>query len=371
MTSITHSEAEDSILKEQMLKVDHNHLIQSAIKKRISWNVLACSLIDLVTSVDKSKEIIQTLVKELETLVSKVENESGNENRGVSEPSLVIEKNVHSEDNYSKDTEDDEFVENFEMYLEDEMSEQQVAKLPENFEDKYTHDHHEANDFETLNQVTTLKESKNIITQKGKNAKKHGKMNLKCDICLKVFKTKYNLQVHQRTHTGEKPYQCTTCKKYFAQAIALKTHEKIHTGEKPFQCKTCTKQFSQLVTLKTHEKYHTGERNFECDVCHKSFIDQQSLKRHQHLHTGQKPYHCRFCAKQFSKTYNLKVHERFHSGEKPFKCYKCKRAFTQSNDLTRHQRTHTGEKPYQCELCDKSYSQMHNLHTHENKVHTH
>ena len=61
MNSITHTEGK--ILKKQMLMVDHNNLIQSAIEKKISWNTLARSLTDLVTSVDRSKELILALVK--------------------------------------------------------------------------------------------------------------------------------------------------------------------------------------------------------------------------------------------------------------------------------------------------------------------
>ena len=30
----------------------------------------------------------------------------------------------------------------------------------------------------------------------------------KCDICLKGFTTKRNLIIHERSHTGEKPFEC-------------------------------------------------------------------------------------------------------------------------------------------------------------------
>ena len=61
MNSIT--QTEENILKQKMLMLDHNNLIQSAIEKKISWNTLARSLTDLVTSVDRSKELILALVK--------------------------------------------------------------------------------------------------------------------------------------------------------------------------------------------------------------------------------------------------------------------------------------------------------------------
>ena len=55
----------------------------------------------------------------------------------------------------------------------------------------------------------------------------------KCKICSQTFTRKYNLDNHERIHTGEKPYQCDICKKSFAQKSNFVKHKKIHTGEKP------------------------------------------------------------------------------------------------------------------------------------------
>lgn len=53
-----------------------------------------------------------------------------------------------------------------------------------------------------------------------------------CSICSKGFKDKYSVNVHIRTHTGEKPFACNLCGKSFRQKAHLAKHYQTHIAQK-------------------------------------------------------------------------------------------------------------------------------------------
>lgn len=230
-----------------------------------------------------------------------------------------------------------------------------------------------------------------------------------CNLCNKTFSHLKYLEVHKRTHTGEKPFVCNVCGRRFSQRANLNRHTLGHLGEKPNLCHICGKAFIQKTQLDEHLLQHGDNGTSTCKICSQVFNDRVLLRQHivrchPKGHTkvaggseeGTKSHVCNACGKGYSTLGGLRMHLRSHTGqtvacsicnkafvnhalllqhlrshtkEKTYECTTCGKAFIYKNALTVHTRVHTGEKPYRCSVCGHTYSQFGHLQSHK-KTHT-
>ena len=84
-----------------------------------------------------------------------------------------------------------------------------------------------------------------------------------CVICHRVLSCKSALQMHYRTHTGERPFKCRICSRAFTTKGNLKTHMGVHRAKPPMrmfhQCPVCHKKYANALVLQQHIRTHTGE----------------------------------------------------------------------------------------------------------------
>ncbi|KAK8778223.1 hypothetical protein V5799_020439 [Amblyomma americanum] len=162
----------------------------------------------------------------------------------------------------------------------------------------------------------------------------------RCSYCSYTSDRKCHVAMHERTHTGERPFSCEVCKKGFYRADDVETHMRVHTKEKPFACDECGQRFNVSSNLTRHKKLHSDDpETHACPQCGKAFAQKVHLKAHLRVHTGDRPYSCSMCSQRFTELGSARKHEKMvHAGEYPHYCPHCGKGLANNFKLKKHLR---------------------------------
>ncbi|XP_037668414.1 sal-like protein 4 [Choloepus didactylus] len=232
----------------------------------------------------------------------------------------------------------------------------------------------------------------------------------KCKYCSKVFGTDSSLQIHLRSHTGERPYVCSVCGHRFTTKGNLKVHFHRHPQVKanpqlfaefqdkmaagnglPFALSLPVPVDESSVSLDSKTVLVTGTpsvglpQNFSSGTNPKDLMGgplpsdlppgPSPEGEGGATLPGVGPNHSspRVGGFQGSGTpepgsETLKLQQLVENIDKsttdPNECLICHRVLSCQSSLKMHYRTHTGERPFQCKICGRAFSTKGNLKTH-------
>ncbi|NXY16612.1 SALL4 protein, partial [Atrichornis clamosus] len=247
----------------------------------------------------------------------------------------------------------------------------------------------------------------------------------KCKFCGKVFGNDSALQIHLRSHTGERPYKCNICGNRFTTKGNLKVHFQRHKDKYPHikmnpypvpehldnvptstgipygmsvpldESNLIVDSKPLLTTLPTSAASGAPQTisslagikesvpgTFSSDlqprpspeseggssssgaVGHESGTEQ-SLSSPQAT-CSVSIFHVSGSNEQGSETSKLQqlVENIDKSTADPNECLICHRVLSCQSSLKMHYRTHTGERPFKCKICGRAFSTKGNLKTH-------
>ncbi|XP_068120371.1 sal-like protein 4 isoform X2 [Hyperolius riggenbachi] len=233
----------------------------------------------------------------------------------------------------------------------------------------------------------------------------------KCKFCGKVFGNDSALQIHLRSHTGERPYKCNICGNRFTTKGNLKVHFQRHrekyphirmnpypvpehldnvptTSGIPYGMSVPMDESNVIVDTKPvltglpnpaltipnvakmgDSSANSFPLNMQAKLSPRSEGESVSSGAIGHESGTDQSLNsppASGSSEQGSETSKLQqlVENIDKTGSDPNECLVCHRVLSCPSSLKMHYRTHTGERPFKCKICGRAFSTKSNLKTH-------
>lgn len=162
------------------------------------------------------------------------------------------------------------------------------------------------------------------LNKENKPERREKSKDRRCDTCALTFLTEESFAAHQRTHAHptRPTFPCPECPISCPSQTHLDIHLRSHTGEKPFACRYCEKSFRRKIHVTLHEARHTKDFRFPCSICDKGFPQASELRAHlssahvPSILTNHVEFPCHLCDKTFSCEAFLEAHIKMHEDER-------------------------------------------------------
>ncbi|XP_065086744.1 zinc finger protein 93-like [Ochlerotatus camptorhynchus] len=239
-----------------------------------------------------------------------------------------------------------------------------------------------------------LYEEANIIDNRNDNVPHYA-----CKICSKDFENLYSIKRHvNEAHIDVKKRTCLTCGITLSYRYNLNVHMRSHSGERPHKCGECGKGFLSTSDLKRHARrlqHASGmpKKEHKCIICKENFDSSGDLEQHASIHalrvtdlndsyeltpyeeakltvsdsSESHVYTCNICGMQFSVLSAAKDHvNKDHKDVKNHSCIYCGSTSNSRTAMRKHMLIHEGNKTFKClnSHCNYATEQYANLQQH-------
>uniref|UniRef100_A0A2A4JTY3 C2H2-type domain-containing protein n=1 Tax=Heliothis virescens TaxID=7102 RepID=A0A2A4JTY3_HELVI len=204
--------------------------------------------------------------------------------------------------------------------------------------------------------------------------------------CGAVFSNKFKLEVHVRTHTGERLIACYHCGQHFAMNRKLCDHLRRQnvSPNSPFVCELCGTRCATEYLLAEHTRQHVS--SYACSLCDMSVVSPAALANHvryRHLAGAETRMHaCPHCPYKAITRWDARMHILTHKSKNKRKRKKSVKSLdpetfsdeenSDESSVGKKRKHEKTDREYACHMCTdkvKIFSRGARLTTHLVKEH--